>query len=347
MRSFSFSSAISASFCWTACSRAFASRPADVLDHGDGAALDVLDLVLELLALRPLLVEGPVELLDLLEERLGVELVALHPVEEVGEPPDDRLLPLEDLRGGGRGRRGPDPGRFGLGHLGTRGRRGGRGYGRGNGSARGQPTVRDVGRLDPRLHRVVVAVDPLAEDVGGALPGWAPHAVGRGRRSGRSRSSGPSSGSSASFVARDGATGSEGPRIRSDLGRFRRRARRGRPARAGGPRRPSRGPRPPDAGPSAPGSRACGPSPRPFPGPLARARSPLRLARRSWNWHRSSSSWGYNSSDGRGSPPRGDRTVRARPAIDRVRSGQRAAPQLGHPVLPLVGEGAAVPDTGS
>ena len=72
---------------------------ADVLDDGDRAALHVLDLVLELLALRPLLEQDPLKVLALLEERLGIEMVGLHPLQELAEPVDDGLLALEELGG--------------------------------------------------------------------------------------------------------------------------------------------------------------------------------------------------------------------------------------------------------
>ncbi len=129
-------------------------RP-DVLDDGDRAALHVLDLLVELLALRSFVVELTVEVLRLLDHRRRVELVALHAVEEPHQPTDDHLLALEDRRGGLV--RGPgSPARFRLGASGRHDGRGRRAAGR-------------LGRLDPLLHRAVVALDPLAERVRGIL----------------------------------------------------------------------------------------------------------------------------------------------------------------------------------
>ncbi len=88
----------------------------DVLDDGDRAAFHVLDLVLELLALRPLVEQLALEVLDLLDHRRRVELLALDPVEKPREPPHDRLLPGQDgggRRGLGRGRSGRALGRPG------------------------------------------------------------------------------------------------------------------------------------------------------------------------------------------------------------------------------------------
>ncbi len=127
---------------------------ADVLDDGDRAALDVLDLVLELLAPGAFVKDLAVEVLSFLDEGRGVELVGLHAVEEAREPPDDGLLPFGD-----RGRSdvgGPTGGGGGLPR-----RRGGR-CGRSGGRRRND----GLGGSDPVLHRPVVSLDPLPEHVG-------------------------------------------------------------------------------------------------------------------------------------------------------------------------------------
>ena len=144
----------------------------DELDDRDRSAADVLELLLELLMPLALLEELTLKVLGLLQEGARVELLALHPVEQVGQPSDDRFLPLEHVArvGGGRDRVGPGDGRRGLGaRWGGRGRAGRDRWGSG---ARNGHHGR-LGDPHPVVERVIVAVDPFLEHVGRVRAGRA------------------------------------------------------------------------------------------------------------------------------------------------------------------------------